>query len=86
MTPASGVYAVGSPLFDEVTLQLKPPAGQGTLVVRARNQSPTNVYVQSVTLNGTLLTTPFISHAALVRGDAVLEFTLGPQPNTALWK
>ena len=86
VTPASGVYALGSPLFDEIVLHLEPPVGSGTFTVRAKNQSPANVYLQSATLNGRPLAEPFIRHADVVRGDAVLEVTLGPRPNTALFR
>jgi predicted alpha-1,2-mannosidase len=86
VTPASGIYALGSPLFDEVVLHLTPPLGSGTFVVRARNQSPANVYVQSARLDGKPLAQPFLRHADLVRGDTVLELEMGPRPNPGLWR
>jgi putative alpha-1,2-mannosidase len=54
--------------------------------VRAKNASRANMYVQSATLNGAPLEAPFVRHADLVRGDAVLELTMGPRPNTNAWR
>ena len=49
VSPASGAYTIGSPMFASATLQ----TGAGTaLKIVAKNQSPTNVYVQSLTWNG----------------------------------
>jgi len=42
--------------------------------------SPTNLYIQSVTLNGLPLSNPWIRHADIVAGG-ILEFTMGPTPS-----
>jgi putative alpha-1,2-mannosidase len=82
VAPASGEYALGSPIFPQVTLRLRPPLGNGTLVIRALGASPENVYVQDVERNGTPLTEPFVRHADLVTGETVLTFRMGPKPPT----
>ena len=77
VTPASGQYAIGSPLFRHVTLTM--PSGK-TLTIDAQNNSPANVYIQSVTLNGKPHARTYLTHDALEQGGA-LTFVMGPKPN-----
>ncbi|SEM21315.1 alpha-1,2-mannosidase, putative [Pseudoxanthomonas sp. GM95] len=77
--PASGVYILGSPLFDDVRLRM----GNGkTLRLVARHNSEANRYIQSATLNGKPWTRPWFSHADIAQGGT-FEFVMGPQPNPA---
>jgi predicted alpha-1,2-mannosidase len=51
--PASGIYVLGSPLMDKVTLKLDPKFARGrAFTVIAKNNSATHPYIQSATLNG----------------------------------
>jgi predicted alpha-1,2-mannosidase len=76
--PSSPVYIIGSPLFDAVKLRL----GNGkTLALIARNNSATNRYIQSATLNGKPWTKPWFRHADIA-GGGTFEFVMGPEPNT----
>lgn len=77
--PASGEYVFGSPSFDEAEIQL--PSGK-TMVVRAKNNSKVNCYIQSVKLNGKPYPKTYITHSTLLEGG-VLEFTMGSKPNTS---
>ncbi len=86
VAPASGAYALASPLFDRATLYFDAPYPRGRFTIAVRGQSPANVYIQSALLNGTPLAGPFLDHADLVAGDGVLEITLGPQPNRGRWR
>ena len=53
VSPASGVYVLGSPLVDKATIHLDPKYQQGgEFTIIAENNSPANVYIQSATLNG----------------------------------
>jgi predicted alpha-1,2-mannosidase len=81
VSPASGVYVLGSPVVDKATVHLDPQHQKGgQFTITAEDNSPTNVYVQSATLNGKPLTRSWISHAELVAGgDLVLK--MGPKPN-----
>lgn len=72
-------YVIGSPLFTEVTLQL---ADDKTFVIRAKNTSLTNKYIQSATLNGEPFEKSWIEHKTIHQGGT-LEFTMGPAPNFA---
>jgi predicted alpha-1,2-mannosidase len=79
--PVSGVYVIGSPLFDKITLHLNPKFAKGrTFTVVAKNNSPQNVYIQSVTLNGKPLARSWISNAEIVDGGK-LTLVMGPTPN-----
>lgn len=75
--PAGGVYVFGSPLFDEVELNV----GNGkTMRIIATDNAPENMYIQSVKLNGKPYTKSYIMHADLVAGGT-LEFVMGAVPN-----
>ena len=75
--PSSPDYIIGSPMFDDVKLQL----GNGkTLEIAAENNSTANVYIQSATLNGRPWTKPWFSHDDIKDGGKFV-FVMGPQPN-----
>ncbi len=79
--PGDGIYLLGSPKFDEVTIQLDPKFYSGkTFKIIAHNNSKENVYVQSAQLNGKALKRSWITHTEIVSGGQ-LEFELGPEPN-----
>lgn len=73
VNPVDGLYAVGAPLFPRAELTL--PGGK-TLTITAEGLSPEKRYVESVTLRGKTLTTPWLSHADLLEGgDLVFRMT-----------
>ena len=75
-------YDLGSPLFDRVTIHLDPKYyGGRDFTIKARNNSPENVYVQSARLNGRPLQRAWIYHSEIVAGGE-LELEMGPRPNT----
>ncbi|MEN6451888.1 MAG: GH92 family glycosyl hydrolase [Thermoguttaceae bacterium] len=76
-TPGIPVYAISSPVFDEVSIKL--PNGN-VFTVKAINNSAANKYIQSATLDGKPLEKPWFTHADLLRGGT-LEFTMGSRPN-----
>ena len=79
--PVSGNYVLGSPLFDKLTLKLDPKFAKGkTFTVVAKNNSASNPYIQSATLNGQPMTRSWISQADIVSGGK-LVLTMGPTPN-----
>ena len=81
--PGDGIYLLTSPVFDRVSLRLDPKYYPGgTFTVRARDNSPANLYIQSATLNGQPLNRAWVRHAEVVAGGT-LEFTMGPKPNPA---
>ena len=50
------------------------------IVINAANNSPNNVYVQGLTLNGKPYDKTYLSQAQLAQG-AVLDFEMGPTPS-----
>jgi len=78
VNPASGIYVIGSPLFPQVTLNL--PNGN-IFTITTTNNSATNIYIQSATLNGSALNVPYITYAQIEAGGA-LSFVMGSSPST----
>ncbi|MDQ0993615.1 GH92 family glycosyl hydrolase [Streptomyces sp. V3I7] len=74
----SGEYAVGSPLFKKATVHLE---NGRDLVINAPANSAKNVYVQSLTVNGTPWTSTSLPHSLLAKG-ATLDFRMGPRAST----
>ena len=79
LSPASGTYHLGSPLFTRIELTMDGPGATRPLVISSLNNSATNVYVQRVTWNGAAVAGVTVAHADLAMGG-VLEFTMGPAP------
>jgi len=75
--PASGAYVLGSPLLDKATIGL--PDGK-SFVVEAVHNSPENIYIQSVELNGKKYSKSYILHQDIIKGGS-LKITMGNKPN-----
>ena len=78
VTPGSGDYAFGTPLFPEMTYRLE---NGKTFTVRAKNVSATNKYILNAKLNGAPYKKAFITHADIMMGG-VLEFAMIDTPMT----
>jgi predicted alpha-1,2-mannosidase len=75
--PSSPNYILGSPIFRHVTMHM----GNGkTFEIIAKNNSDTNIYIQSAKLNGKQWNKPWFSHADIANGGK-LELTMGSAPN-----
>ena len=75
--PAGGKYIIGSPLFNEATLNV----GNGkSFTVKAVNNSDKNIYVQSAKLNGKRYDKSYIDYRDIVAGGT-LELVMGPKPS-----
>ena len=73
--PASGRYWFGSPLFDEVEIDVSGTASaSGSKVFRIKtvNNSPENRYIGSMTLNGRPYTLGYLDHADIARGGELI--------------
>jgi predicted alpha-1,2-mannosidase len=70
-------YVIGSPLFRKATVRL---ANGAELVVNAPNNSPKNVYVTGLRVNGTSYDKAYLPHEVIANG-AVLDFQMGPSPS-----
>ncbi len=81
VAPGQNVFVIGTPLFEEATLNLGEYFDNKTFTVKADNVSAENIYIQSATLNGKPFTKNWISHEEIVNGGTLI-FNMGPQPNT----
>lgn len=76
MCPGSDQYELGAPIVDRAVI----PLDNGkTFTVITKNQSPKNMYVRSVLLNGQPLYGRTITHADIMAGG-MLEFRMAPTP------
>tara|TARA_R110002050_G_C8962369_1_gene514591 strand:- start:15118 stop:17454 length:2337 start_codon:yes stop_codon:yes gene_type:complete len=81
VAPGSVDYALGSPSIKNAVMHLD---NGHTFEVIAKNQSSKNVYVDRVELNGKDLTSPFITHDAIMSGGT-LTFYMKDKPNVNLF-
>jgi predicted alpha-1,2-mannosidase len=77
VTPASGNYMIGSPIFSKMSMRL---ANGKELTVIADNNSNANHYIQSATLNGRPLNIPMITYEDIL-GGATLHLQMGSSPS-----
>jgi len=80
VTPGEPIYAIGSPLFKDVQIYL---SNGKTFEIVSHNVSSDNKYIQSATLNGVPLNSPWISHKEIMNG-AKLVLVMGNKANK-LW-
>ncbi len=79
VTPASDFYAIGTPLFDKVTIHLE---NGKQFVIKANNLSDNNFYVSASRLNGAATNHCYLRHSDLMKGGE-LQLDLASQPNKA---
>ncbi len=77
--PAGGKYIIGTPLFNEATINV----GDGkTFTIKAVNNSDSNIYVQSATLNGKRYDKSYIDYRDIIAGG---ELVMKMGPKTSKW-
>lgn len=74
--PASGVYVLGTPVFDEARIKVQG----GTFTVQTHRASPEDRYITAVRLNGRPWPLTYVRHADLAAGG-LLEIDVGPSPD-----
>jgi predicted alpha-1,2-mannosidase len=80
--PGDNKYQITSPVFSSIELRLDPKYYPGEkFSIKAHNNSPDNIYIQSLKLNGQELDRYWISHQEIAQGG-LLELEMGPQPKT----
>ncbi len=77
VAPGDAIYSIGSPIFDEATIQLE---NDNSFSLKAENNSKENKYIQSAMLNGKSFNRTWISHEEIMNGGT-LVFEMGAQPN-----
>lgn len=82
--PGSTRYELTSPVFNRITVTLDERYYKGkTFTIVAKNNSPGNVYIRSVSLNGKPLNRLWITHEEITDGGT-LEFVMGSEPDKRL--
>ncbi len=80
---ARPTYQIGSPLFDKIEIDLHPKYfGKNKVTIETINNSPSNIYVQSATLNGKKLDNCWFYRDELMKGGK-LVLIMGEKPNTS---
>ena len=77
VNPANGMYVFGSPALNEAVISLE---NNKTFKIIAENNSESNIYIQTVELNGNPYTKSYITFKDIQKGG-VLKFVMGDQPN-----
>ncbi len=75
--PGQLQYAIGSPLFDKVTINLE---NGNRFIIRAENLLDRNYYIQSAEMKGNKYNKCYITHSDIMAGGE-LVFQMGSQPN-----
>lgn len=80
-TRAEPIYEIGSPVFEDVKIDLGERFGRGEQFrIVAKNASRRNKYVQEAILNGRHLDSFWFPASELLKGGE-LELHMGPEPN-----
>lgn len=77
VTPGVNQYVIGSPLFKKATIHLE---NGNTFEIGAKNNSKSNFYIKSASLNGKGYSNSFLNFDDIQKGGK-LEFNLGDTPN-----
>ncbi len=77
VTPGSGFYELGTPLFDQAVIHLE---NGKDFIIKANRTHPDQFYVSDVQLNGQKHTASYMTHTALANGGT-LTFELGDRPS-----
>jgi predicted alpha-1,2-mannosidase len=77
VTPGTGEYVLGSPMFKKITINLE---NGKKFIIEAPNNSKENVYISKAAFNGKPYGKNFITHADINKGG-VLKLEMSNKPN-----
>jgi len=77
VTPGSGEYVLGSPMFKKITINL---GGSKKFVIDASANDKEHLYIKSATLNGNTYTRNFLSHSDIIKGGS-FKLEMDSKPN-----
>ncbi len=77
VAPGTGEYVLGAPLFRSANIHLE---NGKTVSIKASDNSDTNRYVESLSINGKPYDATFVTRQMLYEG-AKLNYVMGPEPN-----
>ena len=75
--PTGGVFVFGTPLFDSAKINV---GNDKYFTITAHDNTPDNIYVQDVKLNGKPYNKTYIDYGEIMKGGE-LEFFMGPNPS-----
>lgn len=75
--PGKPVYSIGRPAFDKAVINLPEDK---TFSIIVKNNSKENKYIESISLNGKSLDTPFFNHQDIANGGT-MEISMTDKPN-----
>jgi len=76
VSPGSPNYAIGTPLFDEVSIHLE---NGKTFIIKANRENEKSFYIKSANLNGNVYTKSYLAHVDLMNGGN-LQLNLTDKP------
>ncbi|MBC8126129.1 MAG: glycoside hydrolase family 92 protein [Gloeobacteraceae cyanobacterium ES-bin-144] len=76
VNPADGKYAFGTPLFEEVSMNL--PNGK-KFIIKANGHSKKNIYISKILLNGSPYEKGYLTHTDILKGGQI-EFFMSDKP------
>ena len=69
LTAQNPEFGISSPLFDRITISLNKKYYSGKqFVIETENNSQDNIYIQSMSVNNTLLNKPFVPFSTVING------------------
>ncbi|MFM9985387.1 MAG: GH92 family glycosyl hydrolase [Flavobacteriales bacterium] len=75
--PATDQYVIGAPLFPEVKIHLD---NGKDILITSENNSSTNRYINSCSLNGKIWDMNWLNHSELMQG-AIIHYKMAAEPN-----
>lgn len=79
-TSEDPIYQIGSPVFDRIEIYLDSDYYPGkAFVIDVKNNSSSNLYIQSMELNGSPLSRHYLHHSEIV-GGGILTLHMGHNP------
>ena len=76
-------YQVGSPLFDRITIALPQDVRKRPFIIEVEGNSPSNIYVQELLLDGKPMDSYSLPYHRIVEGGT-LKLKMGNTPNTSM--
>jgi putative alpha-1,2-mannosidase len=77
VTPGTGEYVMGSPMFKKITINLE---NGKKFIIEAPNNSKENVYISKAAFNGKTYEKNFITHSDISNGG-ILKLEMSNKPN-----
>ena len=85
LCPGDGKMQITSPVFDEIVIRTDPAYASGKpFIIKALNNSPENIYIQSAKLDGKPVEVPYLEFGQIAAGGT-LELVMGPNPESSIF-